>query len=112
MAGVSRQSGQAANAVFRKLRDAGYEVFPINPRAAEVEGVTCYSSVGAVPGQLDGVVIATAPEVSVQIVRDCSVPPRISSVAPSLLWPTAACPRRPSGNAMRAGSTASLEDAR
>jgi uncharacterized protein len=73
VAGVSRQPGQAANAVFRKLRDVGYEVFPINPSASEVEGVTCYSSVGAVPGHLDGVVIATAPAVSVQIVRDCSV---------------------------------------
>lgn len=72
VAGVSRQPGQAANAVFRKLRDAGYEVFPVNPRAPEVEGVTCYSTVGSVPGQLDGVVIATAPDVSAQIVRDCS----------------------------------------
>jgi len=27
VAGVSRQPGQAANAVFRKLRDSGYEVF-------------------------------------------------------------------------------------
>ena len=73
VAGVSRQPGQAANAVFRKLRDAGYEVLPINPRASEVEGATCYSSVGAVPGHLDGVVIATAPEVSVQTVRDLSL---------------------------------------
>jgi predicted CoA-binding protein len=58
--------------VFRKLRAAGYEVFPINPKAAEVEGVKCYSNVGSVPGQLDGVVIATSPEVSVQIARECS----------------------------------------
>jgi uncharacterized protein len=34
--------------------------------------VKCYSNVGSVPGQLDGVVIATAPDVSVQIVRECS----------------------------------------
>ena len=60
VAGVSRQPAQAANAVFRKLRDAGYEVFPVNPKAAEVEGVKCYSSIGSVPGQLDGVVIATS----------------------------------------------------
>src|SRR3989338_5756635 len=72
VAGVSRQPGQAANAVFRKLRNAGYDVFPINPRASEVEGVKCYSDVGAVPGQLDGVVIATATAVSAQIVRQCS----------------------------------------
>ena len=72
VAGVSRQSGQAANAVFRKLRSVGYEVFPVNPKASEVEGTACYSEVGAVPGQLDGVVIATAPDVSAQIVRQCS----------------------------------------
>jgi len=72
VAGVSRHSGQAANAVFRKLRDSGYEVFPINPKASEVEGVRCYGDVAAVPAQLDGIVIATSPDVSVQIVRQCS----------------------------------------
>lgn len=72
VAGVSRQQGQAANAVFRRLRSAGYEVFPINPKASEVEGVACYRDVASVPGQLDGVVIATAPDVSRQIVRECS----------------------------------------
>ena len=72
VAGVSRQPAQAANAVFKKLRSSGYEVFPINPNAAEVEGATCYRDVAAVPGPLDGVVIATAPAVSVQIVRQCS----------------------------------------
>jgi uncharacterized protein len=71
VAGVSRDPNQAANAVFRKLQAAGYEVFPINPNAAQVEGVTCYPSVADVPGRLDGVVIATAPDVSVEIVRQC-----------------------------------------
>jgi predicted CoA-binding protein len=72
VAGVSRSQGQAANAVFRKLKGAGYDVFPVNPKASEVEGVKCYSDVGAVPGPLDGVVIATAPDVSAQIVRQCA----------------------------------------
>jgi predicted CoA-binding protein len=71
VAGVSRHPGQAANAVYRKLRGSGYEVFPINPAAAEVEGVRCYADVRTVPGQLDGVVIATAPDVSIQVVRQC-----------------------------------------
>ncbi len=72
VAGVSRQPSQAANAVFRKLRTAGYEVFPVNPNASDVEGARCYGAVGAVPVQLDGVVIATAPDVSAEIVRQCS----------------------------------------
>lgn len=71
VAGVSRHPGQAANAVFRKLRGSGYEVFAINPKAPEVEGVKCYPDLAAVPVQLDGVVIATSPEVSVQVVRQC-----------------------------------------
>ena len=72
VAGVSRNTGQAANAVFRKLKASGYDVFPINPNASEVEGARCYPEVRAVPVQLDGVVIATSPDVSVQIVRQCS----------------------------------------
>ena len=72
LAGVSRQASQAANAVFRKLRGSGYQVFPIKPNVSEVEGTTCYRDVAAVPVQLDGVVIATAPHVSRQIVRQCS----------------------------------------
>ena len=71
VAGVSRQPNQAANAVFRKLKASGYEVFPINPNASEVEGVPCYADVGSVPAPLDGVVIATSPPVSVQVVRQC-----------------------------------------
>ena len=33
VAGVSRGQPQSANFIFRKLRDAGYETFPVNPRA-------------------------------------------------------------------------------
>jgi predicted CoA-binding protein len=72
VAGVSRQSNQTANVIFRKLRGCGYDVFPINPNATHVEGVSCYRDVAAVPVQLDGVVIVTPPEVSVEIVRQCS----------------------------------------
>jgi uncharacterized protein len=69
VAGVSRGSGSAANPVYRKLRDSGYEVFPVNPNASKVEGVTCYPDVASIPGDLDGVVVATHPEVSVRVVR-------------------------------------------
>jgi len=72
VAGVSRQPNQAANAVFRRLRGSGYEVFPINPKASEVEGVTCYPDLAAVPGPLDGVVVVTSPDASLQVVRQCS----------------------------------------
>lgn len=69
VAGVSRGATSAANAVYRKLRTCGYEAFPVNPNASEVEGVKCYPNLASIPGDLDGVMIATHPDVSAQIVR-------------------------------------------
>lgn len=69
VAGVSRSAGSAANAVFRKLQDSGYDVFPVNPNASEVEDAKCFPNLGSVPGELDGIVVATHPEVSVDVVR-------------------------------------------
>jgi predicted CoA-binding protein len=72
VAGVSRASGQPANAIYRRLKDCGYEVFPINPNASKVEGVTAYPDLASIPVTVDGVVIATHPDVSADIVRQCS----------------------------------------
>ena len=71
VAGVSRHADVAANSVFKKLRNRGYEVFPVNPNAEEVEGVQCYPNVASIPGDLDGVIIATHPNVSASIVCQC-----------------------------------------
>jgi len=71
VAGVSRDRRQPANAIYRKLRDAGYEVVPLNPNASVVEGVTCYPNLATCPGKIDGVVVATHPDVSAELVRDC-----------------------------------------
>ena len=70
--GVSRQPGtHAANGVFRRLRDHGYEVFAVNPNADEVEGVACYHDLKSIPGGVDWVLIGTRPEVAEATVREC-----------------------------------------
>jgi predicted CoA-binding protein len=71
VAGVSRDPRQAANAIFRRLRDSGYQVFPVNPKATEVEGVECFQNLVSIPEPVDGVVIATPPGASVEVVREC-----------------------------------------
>lgn len=73
VAGVSRKEGSAVgNAIYRKLRDTGYQVFPVNPNATQAEGVTCYPSVKDIPEKVDGVVIVTRPDATEQIVHDCA----------------------------------------
>jgi uncharacterized protein len=61
VAGVSRSPAQAANAIYRKLRSSGFEVFPVNPNANEVESARCYPDLGSIPGPIDRVVVATHP---------------------------------------------------
>jgi predicted CoA-binding protein len=72
VAGVSRDHRHAANAIFRKLLRGGYQVFPVNPNAGEVEGVRCFPDVSSLPVPVDGVVIATHPRQAVDVVRDCA----------------------------------------
>jgi predicted CoA-binding protein len=71
VAGVSRDAKQPANLIYRRLREAGHEVFAVNPNAQEVEGDRCYPAVTALPGEIDGVVVVTTPEVAERVVADC-----------------------------------------
>ncbi len=70
--GVARDGQLPANAIFRRLKECGYDVVPVNPRATEVEGVRCYPDVASVPGDLDAVMVASPPASGVDIVRACA----------------------------------------
>jgi len=72
VAGVSRSRKLPANAIYRRLRASGYDAIPVNPSATSVEGVTCYPDLGSIPGPVDGVIVATHPDVSLQLVRQCA----------------------------------------
>src|SRR6266498_2697651 len=70
--GVSRTSkDHGANTVFKRLRDRGYEVFAVNPNADEVEGAHSYHDLKSIPGGVDAVVIATAPDNAEGTMREC-----------------------------------------
>lgn len=69
VAGVSRSGKSPANAIFRRLRDAGREPIPVNPKAREIEGCTCYMNIESVPGDIHGVMVVTHPHASAEVVR-------------------------------------------
>jgi predicted CoA-binding protein len=72
VAGVSRDTAQPANAIYRKLRDSGHRVFAVNPNATQLEGEQSYPDLRSLPEPVAAVVIATHPDVSAQVVRDCA----------------------------------------
>ena len=70
--GVSRApKGHGSNAVYKRLRDRGYQVFAINPNADRVEGDPCFHTLADVPGGVDAVVIATRPDAAGETLRQC-----------------------------------------
>lgn len=71
VAGVSRDPNQPANAIFRRLRETGHRVVPVNPHAEALEGCRCYPDLMSVPGELDGVVVATPPGVAAEVALQC-----------------------------------------
>jgi hypothetical protein len=70
--GVSRTpKTHGSNSVYRRLRERGYEVFPVNPNADEVEGDRAYPDLKSIPGDVEAVVIATRPELAATTMREC-----------------------------------------
>jgi acetyltransferase len=53
--GASRSPGKLGHGVLQNIIQYGYQgaVYPINPKADEILGLTCYPSVQAVPGPVD-----------------------------------------------------------
>lgn len=71
--GVSRTpKDHGSNVVYRRLRERGYEVFAVNPKADEVEGDRCHHDLRSIPGGVDAVVIATRPERAEETMRECA----------------------------------------
>lgn len=70
--GVSRtQQGHGSNVVYQRLRERGYDVFPVNPNATDIAGAPCYPDLRSIPGGVDAVVVGTRPELAEDAVRQC-----------------------------------------
>ena len=70
--GVSRTpGGHGSNAVYKRLRERGYQVFAVNPNADEVEGDLAYHDLRSIPGGVDAVVIGTKADRADETMREC-----------------------------------------
>jgi predicted CoA-binding protein len=69
--GVRTTTQDAANAIYKKFKDAGYEVFAVNPKTDSYYGDPCYPDLQSIPGGVDGAVFVLRPEISSQVMEDC-----------------------------------------
>jgi predicted CoA-binding protein len=70
--GYSSQGDQPANAIYKKLKNNGYQVFAVNPKAEQIKDVPCYPEVKSIPGPVQGAVLCTPASATEQAVKDCA----------------------------------------
>jgi len=59
--GASNDREKYGNRVYRVLRERGYQVYPVHPTIAEVEGDQAYPDVGALPAGVEVLDIVIPP---------------------------------------------------
>jgi predicted CoA-binding protein len=79
--GASVDRSKYGNIALRAHIRAGYEVFPVNPKAREVEGLVAYASIEDVPvDRLDRVSVYVPPEITLELL------PSIAARNPGEVW--------------------------
>lgn len=68
--GASNRRTKFGNKAVRAFHAEGYEVIPINPREAEIEGLKAYASVLDVPGPIDMATLYVPPRVGTQLLAE------------------------------------------
>jgi len=68
--GVSRKKTKFGNAIYKELKQKGYDVFPINPHITTFEGDACYPDLLSLPEKVDAVIINVPPAQTEKVVRE------------------------------------------
>ncbi len=69
--GASGKKDNFGRALMVELAKKGYQVYPVNPRCKEVEGVTCLPTVRDLPGDVHSVILAIPASLTDEIVEQC-----------------------------------------
>ena len=69
--GVSDKRETGCNLAYTKFKEAGYQVYAVNPRITTYDGTTCYPDLKSIPEKLDAVFMLTNPKVTDQVVQQC-----------------------------------------
>jgi uncharacterized protein len=69
--GVSHEPKEFSAAVYRELKQHGYDLHPVNPHATEIDGDPCVADVAALPDGIDGAIVMVPAVASAGVVQEC-----------------------------------------
>ena len=69
--GATDNPQKYGNQIVKNLKMRGYEVYPINPRLKELEGLICYAKLADIPIKVDVVDFVVPPAATEEILKQC-----------------------------------------
>jgi uncharacterized protein len=69
--GATDNPEKYGNQIVKNLIKRGYEVYPVNPRLKELEGLTCYPGLSDIPVKVDVVDFVVPPAATEVILKQC-----------------------------------------
>ena len=72
MVGLSRNPRDFSARLFEEFQRQGYDIVPVNPNAAEIQGRVCYPRVQDIQPPPQAALLMTSPNVTEAVVRDCA----------------------------------------
>jgi len=71
LVGATDNPEKNGHRILVNLKNRGYEVYPVNPRLEEIEGVACYHTLSDIPVKVDVVDFVVPPERTVATLKEC-----------------------------------------
>ena len=72
LVGISRGWKKFGNAILKDLTAKGYQVFPVHPQAATIDGHPCWPSLRQLPERVGGAVIVLPPSETEKVILDAA----------------------------------------
>ncbi len=69
IAGASRNPKKFGGMIIKELKERGFDIYPVNPNADEIQGIKCYHSVTELPNEVKHLLIATPKESITEVAR-------------------------------------------
>jgi predicted CoA-binding protein len=69
VAGASQDRSKYGNKVFRAIVASGRNVYPLNPKATEVEGHSAFASIAELPVVPESLSIVTPPHITREVIQ-------------------------------------------
>lgn len=70
--GASTDPDRYGYKIFKRLKDAGYHVYPVTPNHESIDGIKTYPNVSDIPDKIDVVDFVVRPDIGVDVVKDCA----------------------------------------